>query len=261
MERLRANNRLIKIQKLKKLRASLQRFEPQFGETIKTGFIPIDRDLVENEPKFEINGNAYSGSGNIAHNGVLALGAVHAVEAQTIHDMPAATGFAAHLASRFAHAAPIIWAQSRAAQSEWGDPYLGGLSAYRLNAHQLWYMRAIPESEFLWAIEEALGCAEVGCVVGACMASNLTMRATKRFGLTARRSRRSLIVVTPPHQQKLALTSKWQVAADGKDHWRVRLQSRFLNGFRTPSEWRLSTQDLMADQPITRLDDVGSFYG
>jgi protein ImuA len=121
--------------------------------------------------------------------GGLACGALHEIAPAGPTGFAAAGGFAFALAAlACAQRAQVVWIGTDYAVSEGGGPYGPGLDLFGLPAAKLVALRVPKPADVLWAMEEALRCRAVGCVIaeltGEGKAADLT--ATRRLSLAAR---------------------------------------------------------------------------
>ncbi|HFD15163.1 MAG TPA: hypothetical protein ENJ38_02530 [Rhodospirillales bacterium] len=128
-------------------------------EPLRTGCTPLDERLPQ---------------------GGLARRALHEVAG------PAATGFAVALAVRaLAGGGWCVWCTPDARARERGDPYPPGLAALGLDHRRLLLVRCPDRRSLLWAMEEALRCPAVACVLGD--GEGVDLRASRRLQLAAER--------------------------------------------------------------------------
>lgn len=188
-----------------KLNNKIKNLMPSHGSRLDTGFHDIDATLIKGSRQG------------------LATDALHIIEAERVHDMPAALGFSISLALRFAAGRPIFWAQNGSAQREWGVPYLPGLRAYGLIAEQLWYVAASSFQDWAWALEEIVSCPDTGCALGVALDRKVNFVMSRRLMRAAQAAGRPVLLVTMPQKQKLAADTHWRVRSGEGNSWHVEL--------------------------------------
>ncbi len=107
---------------------------------------------------------------------------------RALHEVtgPAATGFALGLAIRaLDRGGRLVWCVPDARAREWGAPYPPGLAARGLDHRRLLLVRCPDRRELLRAMEEALRCPAVACVLGECR--SLELRDSRRLQLAVER--------------------------------------------------------------------------
>ncbi|MGE5503510.1 MAG: ImuA family protein [Actinomycetota bacterium] len=157
--------------------------------------------------------------------GGLALGQLH----QLLAEDAAATAFAATLAGRLAERLdrPVAWILA-------GDDLYGpGLAPYGLGPARLVVVRSRNDEAALWAMEEALRCPELACVVAELRRLELT--AGRRLQLAAEDGGVTGLALHPPLARAAnAGSTRWRVAAAPGGCWRLVLE-RCRGGM--PGEW------------------------
>ncbi|MDC3401956.1 hypothetical protein OA101_02730 [Alphaproteobacteria bacterium] len=208
-------------EKIEALRQHMARFEPPAQNGIQTGFKTVDDDLQSQGVQ-------------------LSYGAVHLVQAKRYGDVPAALGFATYLASRFAVQGPILWGQTRESQREIGMPY--AMSSYGVDWKRFWYVDGACVKDLFWALEEAVSCREIGCVVGVCGSKMADFKMSRRLTLVAQKSGCPILLVVPPrtNMQPIAAASKWYVQASENNTWDLSLQNQLRRHVGGTASWRVN---------------------
>ena len=81
--------------------------------------------------------------------------------------LAAATGFASALAALTSGArGQVLWAATDFAMGESGGPHGPGLDLFGMAASRLLILRVPRATDVLWAMEEALRCRALACVIG-----------------------------------------------------------------------------------------------
>jgi len=144
-----------------------------------------------------------------------------------------ATGFAAFIAGRLAERLerPVMWLPIG------GDLHPPGLAAWGLAPGRL-MMTMAGDRDRLWAMEEALRCPDLACVVAEIGALDLT--AGRRLQLAAEAGGVTGLALHPAAAAAAianAGTTRWRVAAAPEDRWRLTLE-RCRGGL--PGEWEIT---------------------
>jgi protein ImuA len=115
----------------------------------------------------------------------------------------------------------VLWIATDYAAGEGGGPYGPGLDLFGLAAARLLVLRVSKPVDVLWAMEEALRCRALACVVaemtGAGEAADLT--ATRRLalaareGVSARNSGLGLLIRHRTTSMPSAAATRWEIAA------------------------------------------------
>lgn len=208
--------------KLKRLQKLVAQHEPvlQRGAYIGTGFGEIDAYLAA----------------HVEHGG-LPSGGVHEIAAASAADMPAALGFAHRLAAQFLQNGDadnvLLYGQTHATVRDGGQPYAPALAAYLaadddksahgLSARQLVYLDGVTMPDLLWAGEQALTCAAVGCTVLASSEAVPDFTHSRRLSLAARAAERPLLLALG-RTGASAATTRWRIAAMPGQGWQVQLE-------------------------------------
>jgi protein ImuA len=152
-----------------------------------------------------------------ALGGGLAIDALHELAPAAPVHLAAASGFAMALAAlASAERGHTLWIATDFAAGEGGGPYGPGLDLFGLVSARLLVLRVPRAVEALWAMEEAVRCRALACVVteltGAGEAADLT--ATRRLALAAREGAGFALLLrhrsTPAPS---AAATRWQIAA------------------------------------------------
>jgi protein ImuA len=212
--------------KLNRLQRLVARFEPasQGGPYIGTGFDAIDTYL-RNEA-----------------SGGLPCGGVHEVVAARSGDMAAALGFAHRLAAQFLHRTALqhvlLYGQTHAACREAGQHDLS-------DAH-LAYLDGVALPDLLWAGEEALSCAAIGCTLLASWDAAPDFTASRRLTLAARAAERPIIIALGAQAAGAAsaATTRWQIESLPQQGWHIHLAKlRLSHNAMPPAQgWRVYPQ-------------------
>jgi len=154
--------------------------------------------------------------------GGLACGALHELAPATSMHMAATSGFAIALAARASAArGEVLWIAPDFARTEAGAPYGPGLALFGIELARLLVVRVPRAVDVLWAMEEALRCPALACVVaeldGEGAEADLT--ATRRLSLAARDglsggcSGLGLLIRHRATPMPSAASTRWQIAA------------------------------------------------
>lgn len=146
---------------------SAERVFTQKPKPLTFGILPLDRAL----------------------QGGLAPAALHEVTPAAMNDLGSAAGFTLALAARAQRPGKsVIWIQTDFASFEAGNIYGLGCDLAGLAARNLLIVKAPRPSDALWAMEEALKCRALSCVVAELPndATVADLTATRRLTLAAR---------------------------------------------------------------------------
>jgi protein ImuA len=154
--------------------------------------------------------------------GGLACGALHELAPIAPVHLGAASGFATALAARASQGQrSVLWIATDYAMAEGGGPYGPGLDLFGLPAAQLLVLRVPKPVDVLGAMEDALRCRALACVIaeltGEGGAADLT--ATRRLTLAARegvsavRSGFGLLIRHKLTGMPSAAATRWEIAA------------------------------------------------
>jgi len=163
-----------------------------------------------------------SPSVNAVLGGGLACGALHELAPTAPMHLGAASGFATALAARAGGARrEVLWIATDFAVGEGGGPYGPGLDLFGLASSRLLVLRVGKPVDVLFAMEEALRCRALACVVaeitGEGAAADLT--ATRRLALAARdgasagNSGFGLLLRHKATVMPSAAATRWEIAA------------------------------------------------
>jgi protein ImuA len=155
-----------------------------------------------------------------ALGGGLACGALHELAPAAHQQFGAASGFAMALAARAQGIrGEVLWIATDFAITESGSPYGPGLDLFGLASARLLLLRVPKPVDVLWAMEEALRCRALACVIaeltGEGEAADLT--ATRRLalaardGVSARNSGFGLLMRHKATVMPSAAMTRWQV--------------------------------------------------
>ena len=154
--------------------------------------------------------------------GGLACGALHELAPVAPVHLAAASGFATALAARAcAERGAVLWIATDYAVGEGGGPYGPGLDLYGLPSSRLLMLRVPRPADALGAMEDALRCRALACVVAELTsegeAADLT--ATRRLALAAREgvsavhSGFGLLIRHKITAMPSAAATRWEIAA------------------------------------------------
>jgi protein ImuA len=153
--------------------------------------------------------------------GGLACGGLHELAPAAPVHLGAATGFALALAaSAQGTRGEVLWITTDFAMGEGGGPYGPGLDLFGLASARLLVLRISRPADMLWAMEEALRCRALSCVVaeltgdGAAADLTATRRLTlaARDGVSARNSGFGLLLRHKATAMPSAAMTRWQIA-------------------------------------------------
>jgi protein ImuA len=159
---------------------------------------------------------------DIALGGGLACGALHELAPMAPIHLGAASGFAVALAARASGMrGEVLWIVPDFATNEVGGPYGPGLELFGVSSARLLLLRVSKPVDVLWAMEEALRCRALACVVaeltGEGEAADLT--ATRRLalaardGASARNSGFGLLLRYKTTDMPSAAMTRWEIAS------------------------------------------------
>jgi protein ImuA len=144
--------------------------------------------------------------------GGLMRGALHEVAAAGEAHMTAATGFAAGVACLASQGA--VWIAEDMAALESGAPYGPGLDGFGLAPEWLVTVSVAQRRDLLWAMEEALRCRAVACVIGEMRHGALDAVAVRRLSLAAAETGAlALILRAAPEDDASTAATRWLVSA------------------------------------------------
>jgi protein ImuA len=159
---------------------------------------------------------------NRALGGGLVCGVLHELAPAAPMQLGATSGFALAVAARSSgDRRQVLWIATDYAAGEGGGPYGPGLDLFGLAAARLLVLRVSKPVDVLWAMEEALRCRALACVVaeitGEGEAADLT--ATRRLALaareggSARNSGLGLLIRHRMTSMPSAAVTRWEIAA------------------------------------------------
>jgi protein ImuA len=150
-------------------------------------------------------------------NGGLARGALHDIAPQAPIQLGAANGFAlalAALAGKANGGRETLFIQTDLARLEAGAPYGIGLDLFGLPARRLLMLRARRPIDALFAMEEALKCRAVACVIAELPDDRADLTTTRRLSLAARtHDGLGLLLRHRSTAMPSAAMTRWEVAA------------------------------------------------
>ena len=158
---------------------------------------------------------------NRALGGGLACGALHELAPAAPLHLGAACGFGLALAARASgDRRQVLWIATDFAAGEGGGPYGPGLDLFGLASARLLMLRVLKPVDVLWAMEEALRCRALACVIaemtGEGAVADLT--ATRRLALAAREgvsaqnSGLGLLIRHKITDMPSAAATRWEIA-------------------------------------------------
>jgi protein ImuA len=156
-----------------------------------------------------------------ALGGGLACGALHELAPAAPVHLGAASGFAVALAARAQGTrGEVLWITTDFGMGEGGAPYGPGLDLFGLASSRLLVLRISRPADMLWAMEEALRCRALSCVIaeltgdGAAADLTATRRLTlaAREGASARNSGFGLLLRHKATAMPSAAMTRWQIA-------------------------------------------------
>lgn len=151
-----------------------------------------------------------------ALGGGLARGALHEIHAESPADTAAASGFAAALALRAAHDAPLAWVRQDAVDGETGRLHAPGLVEFGLHPDRLILIQVPDAAGVLRAGAEALRCGALGAVLLEAWGEPrlLDLTATRRLALAAGQTGVTpFLIRIAARPRPSAATTRWSVQA------------------------------------------------
>ena len=154
--------------------------------------------------------------------GGLACGALHEFAPSAPVHLAATSGFATALAARASgDRKQILWILTDYAAGEGGGPYGPGLDLFGMALERLLILRVAKPVDVLWAMEEALRCRAVACVIAELTSdgSAADLTATRRLAIAAREgvsaqiSGFGLLVRHKATVMPSAASTRWEIAA------------------------------------------------
>jgi protein ImuA len=151
-----------------------------------------------------------------ALGGGLAFGALHELSPAMPSCLGPVTGFALTLAARISGSKQVLLIQPAFAGCEAGSLYAPGLALFGLPLRRVLMLRVTRPIEVLWAMEEALKCPAVACVIAELPndGSIADLTATRRLTLAAREGDGfGLMCRHRPSPFASAAETRWEIAA------------------------------------------------
>jgi protein ImuA len=149
--------------------------------------------------------------------GGLAPASLHELMPENVRDAGAATGFAAALAARVPGARKeVLWIQTAFAAREAGALHGTGFDLFGTDARRLIALRVRRPIDVLWAMEEALKCRALGCVIAELpdAGASADRMETQRLTLAAREGGGfGFLLRHRPSAFTTVAETRWQVAA------------------------------------------------
>jgi protein ImuA len=154
--------------------------------------------------------------------GGLACGALHELAPAASTHAAATSGFAIALAARASvMRGEVLWIATDFARTEAGAPYGSGLGLFGIALTRLLMVRVPCAVDVLWAMEEALRCPALACVVAELTGEGIEadLTATRRLSLAARdglsggHSGLGLLIRHRATPMPSAASTRWQIAA------------------------------------------------
>jgi len=178
-----------------------------------------------------------------ALGGGLMRGALHEIAALGEAHAAAATGFVAGVAARAA--AHLVWIAEDMAALESGAPYGLGLDGFGLAPERLVTVAVAQRRDLLWAMEEALRCRAVACVVGEMRHGALDAVAVRRLSLAAADTGAlALILRAMPGDDASTAATRWIVGAASAEGDAPRVMAQLVRNRRGPrGQWILEWSD------------------
>jgi len=148
--------------------------------------------------------------------GGLAPASLHEIAPASAHDLGAAAGFAFALAARAPNGGNTLWIQTDFAALEAGNIYGPGCDLFGLAASRLLIVKVARPLDALWAMEEALKCHALTCVITELPKDGAIadLTATRRLTLAARQGGGfGFLFRHRPSSCTSAAETRWEVAA------------------------------------------------
>src|SRR3569833_1131332 len=187
--------------------------------------------------------------------GGLMRGALHEIAASGEAHVAAATGFVAGVASLRAPRTGDLSAQAGGKHLVWiaedmtalenGAPYGLGLDGAGLAPERLVTAAGAQRRDLLWAMEEALRCRAVACVIGEIRHGALDAVAVRRLSLAATDTGAlALILRAAPGDDASTAATRWIVSAAAADGAEPRVLAQLVRNRRGPrGQWILEWSD------------------
>ena len=157
-----------------------------------------------------------------ALGGGLACGALHEIAPAAAFHLAAASGFALAAAVRASGTrGEVLWIATDFAMGEGGGPYGPGLDRFGLSSARLLVLRVPRPADVLCAMEDALRCRALSCVVAELTGegAEADLTATRRLSLAARDgvsdrvSGLGLLIRHRATAEPSAAATRWEIAA------------------------------------------------
>jgi len=154
--------------------------------------------------------------------GGLVCGALHEIAPTAPVHLAATSGFAAAVAARASCGRrEILWIATDYAAAEGGGPYGPGLDLFGLASTHLLMLRVAKPVDGLWAMEEALRCRALACVIAELSSDGAVadLTATRRLALAAREgvsaqtSGLGLLIRHKTTAMPSAAATRWEIAS------------------------------------------------
>lgn len=204
-------------------------------------------------------------------SGGLVRGGLHEMVAARHADMGTTFGFAAHLARRFVDADKaagqgagqaagqyVLCGQAAGDIATFGLPYARGFGAQAPAPTRFLWLANVALPDLMWALEEALACPDIGCVLGLSLTAAPDFRMSRRLALRAAAVGRPVLMVLGAAAAQAGLGSaastRWSVAARPSNAWQLTLMRQRLADNQAPppaAGWRVYPQhpDIVLPQP------------
>jgi protein ImuA len=175
--------------------------------------------------------------------GGLMRGALHEIAAIGEAHVAAATGFVAGVAALTSRC--TIWIAEDMAALESGAPYGIGLDGFGVAPERLATVTVAQRRDLLWAMEEALRCRAVACVIGEMRHGALDAVAVRRLSLAAAETGAlALILRAKPGDDASTAATRWIVSAAAANGEHPRMLAQLLRNRRGPrGQWILEWSD------------------
>jgi protein ImuA len=157
-----------------------------------------------------------------ALGGGLACGALHEFAPTAPIHLASTSGFAMALAARASgERRQVLWIATDYAACEGGGPYGPGLDLFGMTSARLLVLRVGKPVDVLWAMEEALRCRALACIIAELTSDGVVadLTATRRLalaareGMSAQNSGFGLLVRHKTTTMPSAAATRWEIAA------------------------------------------------
>jgi protein ImuA len=157
-----------------------------------------------------------------ALGGGLACGALHEFAPTAPIHLASTSGFAMALAARASgERRQVLWIATDYAACEGGGPYGPGLDLFGMTSARLLVLRVGKPVDVLWAMEEALRCRALACIIAELTSDGMVadLTATRRLalaareGMSAQNSGLGLLVRHKATTMPSAAATRWEIAA------------------------------------------------